>query len=71
MYRNLDAEMAKVKCSRGKLARKLGITPTTLSLKLNGKSELSLKEYRIIKYIVRSELPLEELFATEDEVSKE
>lgn len=38
MYRNLEAEMARAGITQGQLAKELGITPTTLSLKLNGKS---------------------------------
>ncbi|MCI7182336.1 MAG: helix-turn-helix domain-containing protein [Clostridiaceae bacterium] len=66
MYRNLDAEMARVKITQAHLARELGITPTTLSLKLNGKSNLSLKECVRIKRILRTDLSIDYLFA-EDE----
>lgn len=38
MYKNLEAEMARSGFTRFRLAKELGITPTTLSLKLNGKS---------------------------------
>ena len=44
MFPNLEAEMARSKITQAKLADILGITPTTLSFKLNGKSNLSLKE---------------------------
>lgn len=49
MYRNLEAEMARAGITQGQLAKELGITPTTLSLKLNGKSNLSLRECVKIK----------------------
>lgn len=66
MYRNLEAEMARVKITQAYLAKQLGITPTTLSLKLNGKSNLSLKECVQIKKILNTEETIDYLFA-EDE----
>lgn len=42
MFPNLEAEMARNKVTQVKLAEILGITPTTLSFKMNGKSTLSL-----------------------------
>ena len=42
MYHNLDAEMARAKITRNMLAKQIGRTPTTLSLKLNGKAPLTL-----------------------------
>lgn len=64
MFRNLNAEMARNGITGEYLAGKLGITQTTLSLKLNGKSELSLKQAAEIKSILGVDLPLEVLFAT-------
>lgn len=49
MFPNLEAEMARNKVTQVKLAEILGITPTTLSFKMNGKSTLSLKECVEIK----------------------
>ena len=49
MFPNLEAEMARSKITRAKLAEILGITPTTLSLKMSGKGTLSLKECVAIK----------------------
>ena len=49
MSPNLEAEMARNKVTQVKLAEILGITPTTLSFKMNGKSTLSLKECVEIK----------------------
>lgn len=62
MYRNLDAEMKRNNITRGNLASALHITASTMSLKLNGKSNISLKEAAAIKKIVGTEMPLEELF---------
>jgi DNA-binding XRE family transcriptional regulator len=49
VFPNLEAEMARNKVTQVKLAEILGITPTTLSFKMNGKSTLSLKECVEIK----------------------
>lgn len=61
-YRNLEAELARRQISRKELAEKLGITATTLSFKLNGKSELSLAECVEIKKILAIDAPVEYLF---------
>ena len=44
MFCNLNAEMRRKGITGARLAQLLGMTPTTLSLKLNGKSELSLRQ---------------------------
>lgn len=62
MFRNLSAEMARQGYTIGKLANALGITPGTLSQKLNGKSELTLRQAADIKRILQVDLPLEVLF---------
>ena len=67
MYPNLDGEMARFKITRGDLARRIGITPTTLSLKLNGKSNLSLKECVEIKEAIASNKTIDYLFKVFDE----
>lgn len=66
MYNNLEAEMARIKMTQAQLAKELGITATTLSLKLNGKSNLSLKECMKIKQVLGTELPVDYLFAEEE-----
>lgn len=65
MFRNLEAEMVLKGFTQGMIAERLGITPTTLSFKLNGKSPISLKECVEIKNIIGSSKRIEELFATE------
>lgn len=65
MYRNLDAEMARAGITQYQLASELGITPTTMSLKLNGKSILSLKECVRIKRALKTDCTVDYLF-TED-----
>ena len=49
----------------------LGITPTTLSFKLNGKSTLSLKECVEIKKKAFPDKTLDYLFQTDDPDKKE
>lgn len=72
LYSNLEAEMARRRLTRYALAEKLGVTPTTLSLKLHGKSNLSLKECVEIKRAVAPDCTLDYLFATaEDEETEE
>ncbi len=48
--------------TRGELAVKMNLTPSTMSLKLNGKSDISLKEALQIKNIICVDMPLEILF---------
>lgn len=62
MYRNLDAEMKRKGITRGELAAKMNLSPSTMSLKLNGKSNISLKEAMQIKNIVHVDMPIEILF---------
>lgn len=70
MFPNLEAEMARNKITKNKLAQILGMTPTTLSFKLNGKSCLSLKECVEIKRELFPDKTLDYLFAT-DETSEQ
>ncbi len=66
MFPNLEAEMARKKITQLKLAEMLGITPTTLSFKLSGKSTLSLKECVEIKKNAFPDKTLDYLFATDE-----
>lgn len=68
VFPNLEAEMARSKITQAKLAEILGITPTTLSFKLNGKSTLSLKECVQIKKNAFPDKSLDYLFHTDEEV---
>ena len=65
MFPNLDAEMARKKITRASLAEKLCRTPTTLSLKLNGKAPITLTECVEIKEAIGTDCSIEYLFATE------
>lgn len=71
MYHNLDIEMTRAKIKQWELAEKMGVTPTTLSLKLNGKSDLSLRECIFIKKTINSNLPIEILFEPDELLSQE
>lgn len=70
MYPNLEAEMARAKMTQFELAKELGITPTTLSHKLNGKSNLSLKECVLIKRALKTRESIETLFYADKEENK-
>ncbi len=63
MYKNLEAELSRNGLTKGELAKLLKIQPTTLSNKLNGKSELKFSEAIQIKSILKVDIPLEILFS--------
>ena len=65
MFPNLDAEMARKKITRMRLAEILKKTPTTLSLKLNGKAPITLEECLEIKKAIGTDESIEYLFSTE------
>lgn len=67
MYRNAKAEMVRNGLTLEAVAREMDITLGTLSNKLNGKYPITLNEAKQFKRIVKSDMPLEELF----EVAKE
>lgn len=62
MYRTAKSEMMKRGLTLGDVAPLMEISVGTLSLKLNGKYPITLKEAKQFKEIVKSDLPLEELF---------
>lgn len=66
LFSNLDAEMARKKITRAALADMIHKTPTTLSLKLNGKAPLTLNECIEIKNAVSPESTVDYLFATDE-----
>lgn len=67
MFPNLDAEMARRKITRAALAEKIHKTPTTLSLKLNGKAPITLAECIEIKEAIGAECSIDYLFETNTE----
>lgn len=66
MFPNLDAEMARKKITRAMLADAIHKTPTTLSMKLNGKATLTLAECIEIRDVVGKEFAIDYLFASDE-----
>lgn len=64
MFPNLDAELARKRITRAALAARIHVTPTTLSLKLNGKAPLTLVECVSIKAAIGTDMSIESLFET-------
>lgn len=62
IYPNLRAEMAKQGISQAELADRLGKGVPTMSLKLNGKSPITLDEALSIKKALKTRLSIEALF---------
>lgn len=69
MYRNLEAELARHRITRKKIAEIWGVRQATVSDKLNGKYKISLEEALKLKIKLFPELSIEYLFekAIEDE----
>ena len=67
MYPNLEAEMARNKITQLAIADCLRITPTTLSMKLNGKAKLLLPECIKIKNVFFPSCSIDYLFASDEE----
>lgn len=67
MYPNLFAEMARKKITQVSLANRVHRTPTTLSLKLNGKAPITLAECVEIKKAIGTELSIDQLFASDSD----
>jgi transcriptional regulator with XRE-family HTH domain len=65
MYPNLRAEMARKNFTAEEMAKKIGRTNGTFSLKFNGKAEFSLAEAFKIKSALETDLSIDELIATE------
>lgn len=68
MYRNAKAEMVRAGFNITTLAEEMKNTVATWSDKLNGKRPITLNEAVRFKEIVKSDLPLEELFEKFEEV---
>lgn len=70
MFPNIRGEMAKNNVIQMDIATALNKSVTTVSRMLSGEAPISLDEAKIIKSVIKSELPLEELFKTETEAKK-
>ena len=68
MFPNLEAEMARKKITRTMLAEMIHKTPTTLSMKLNGKAKLTLAECIEIRDAVGREFAIDYLFASDEDI---
>ena len=66
MYRNLKAELVRHNISNIDIAKRLGITEGTASLKVNGKTKISLDEAFLFQNLIYEKsgklIPIEELF---------
>lgn len=66
MYKNLKAELVRNNITNIDVAKTLGITPGTFSLKLNGKAHISMKQAFAIQDLIYeksgNKIPLENLF---------
>ncbi len=64
-FTNLLTEMARKNITQKQIAQALGIEPTTLSKKINFKTDFTLPEIKMIRDFINPELKLEFLFAIE------
>jgi len=62
MYPNLKAELGRRGVTTTKLAEVLDVTIPTMSMKMNGKTPITLKEAKMIKDYLETDVPLEVLF---------
>lgn len=70
MFPNVRAEMAKNNVILIDISIVLEKSIATVSRMLNGEAPISLDEAKAIKTVIKSDLPLEELFKTETEAKK-
>lgn len=62
MYKELNAELARIGWDKKQLAEKIGMSYSTLITKLRGEAPLKLDEAISIKRVIGSTMPLESLF---------
>lgn len=62
MYKNLMAELAKQEMSLEELSKEMGIKQEMLLLKMESCHGINFKEAVKIKMILKTDMPLEELF---------
>lgn len=67
MFRNLEAELARIGMSKKELADEIGLNYRTLLYKLNGESQINKKEMSLIKKKVFPNMTIDYLFAEQDE----
>lgn len=66
MYPNLRAELARKNWTVGYLASLLDISPSNMSLRMNGKMDFSLTEARSIKKWLGIDMTIDELFERDE-----
>lgn len=71
MYPNLDAEMSRKKITQFDLIELLDKNSSTISLKITGKRDWKLPECKKIRKSFFSELSLDYLFKTKEEIEQE
>lgn len=62
VYKNLMAELAKQEMSLEELSKEMGIKQEMLLLKMENRHGINFKEAVKIKMILKTDMPLEELF---------
>lgn len=67
MYPNVEAEMARNRMTKTRLAHQMGMALGTLSLKLAGKSDISFAEAMKIKKLLKVDMPIEKLFEEKED----
>lgn len=65
MYYILERELKRNKITREILAEKLGMAVSTISCKLNDKSEFTIKECKKIREILNFDGSIDELFKSD------
>ena len=65
MYPNLEAELKRRRIRRSDLAKRLGVGISTISEKMQGKSDFSIRMAFEIQQLVGQDIPIETLFAKE------
>lgn len=65
MFYILEKELKKRKMTREELSKKLDISISTVSTKLNGGTQFTIEECKAIKSILNYQGSLDELFKTE------
>lgn len=71
LYPNVELELTRNNMLRKELGAKVGMKPTLISFKLNGKSEITFDEAISIKEALNSEMSLETLFKKSEVTTEE
>nr|DAU71482.1 MAG TPA: SOS-response transcriptional repressor [Caudoviricetes sp.] len=69
VYPNLDREIKSLGISKKQVAESVKIRYQTFIVKCNGKNEFTFDEVLNIKNVLGTDMPLEQLFAREDQMA--